>query len=164
MLFPIKYIKHDIEKVYEIPFHFFTTLQEGKIKKFCPELFPKWLRGNFKGKIKAEFEKLYNLLMTELDEQQRQQLYKDFFKNNHVKEICTNEVTDFALISDLPNIPISSKTVKSIRDFIKELFTWLYTYILTHDNSPITSLLKSDIKNILEFMKKKIHLFVHFVA
>ena len=59
---------------------------------------------------------------------------------------------NIASINDLPNLPISSKKpeIKSIKEIISELFIWLYSYILTHENSPIISTLKSDIKNHFE--------------
>ena len=72
MLFRVKYIEHDIKKVYEIPYHFFTKLKEGKINSFCEELFPLWMRKKgFKGKLRDKFEELYQLIFKELDALQR---------------------------------------------------------------------------------------------
>lgn len=137
MLFPIDYINHDIEKVHEIPHHFFTELQKGEITTFCEELFPQWLRGkHFRGKIKAEFEKLYELIQKLLP-QERSALYQAFFDGNKIENLCSNITLKNKSIVDLP---------LTIQRQIKDLFVWLYSYILTHKKSPIPRLLNTTIK------------------
>lgn len=128
MLFKINYIEnHDIEKVYEIPFHFFTELQKGEITTFCEELFPLWMRGsNYKRSIavKRRFKILYDLIHKELPKEKRQELYSAFFKSNEIEDICNNLTEKLPTIDDL-------KLPNSIRANIKELFTWLYDGVLT---------------------------------
>lgn len=138
MLFPIQYIKHDIEKVHEIPEHFFRELQKGEITTFCAELFPEWMREKgFKGKIRSRFEELYNAIQV-LPKSEQQKLYQAFFDSNQIEEICGDISLTATSIDDLP---------ESIRSITKDTFVWLYEYILTHKKSPITKILKTSIHN-----------------
>lgn len=136
MLFPIQYITHDIEKVQEIPEHFFTELQKGKITTFCEDLFPKWMRKErFKGAIKNRFEELYNAIRG-LSEDEQKQVYQAFFDSNQIEEICGDVNLKATSIDDLP---------ESIRSITKKTFVWLYEYILTHKDSPITKILQTSV-------------------
>lgn len=149
MLFSLTSINHDTGKIYEALCYFFTELRKVENTKFSNKLFPDWFRSHgVKGKLHSNF-KIFFEDCKKLDQKSLNSLCDAFFQSNRIEEICKNTAAKVYSIDNLP------QEVKAIVDrqvtVNKNLFQWLYTYILTSKDSPF---LKANNTSLLDHYQK----------
>ncbi|PWS28453.1 hypothetical protein DHW03_00925 [Pedobacter yonginense] len=154
MLFQLHSSKHEIEKIHELLTQFFTKIADAETAEFSNSLFPTWVNDDImKGKLKENFEGFFHRCKTSLSQDEVSLLSKTFLENNDIIELCLNKAASLTGLDDLP------QNISAIVDFQvttgKNLFQWLYSYILTSKDSPILKTLNTSLNDHFESFQSK---------